>query len=166
MPWFVFCDMTLTQQDIDNIAEVLGKPEQPDDKSWFWNLREEKHGRVLALTVTHVPLGGQGDKGTGGQGQEGDQEFAVVASAQTHQGYVELHDITGYLIIEPDEIMFVAKQGDRFSSLVVGKSCTCSQFGNIQASLLQGDLAELDPALLMAAMQSSLAESLVETSGS
>ena len=156
--WFVFCGMTLTKQDIDNIAEVLGKPEQPDNKSWFWNLREEKHGRVLALTVSHVELG---EKGTGGQGEE----VSLVASAQTHQGYVELHDITGYLTIEPDEIMFVAKQGDRFSSLVVGKSCTCSQFGNIQASLLKGDLTELDPALLMAAMQSSLAETLLETSG-
>ena len=143
--------MQLSPQDIAAITDVLGTPVESADRAHFWNLRDASTNRVLALTISTVPV-------EGGEGM-------VVVSAQTHQGYVELHDITGYLCIEPDEVMFVAKQGDRFSSLVVGRTCTCSQFGNVQASLIKGDFAELDPALLMAAMQSSLAESLLETLG-
>ena len=139
--------MTLTPQDIEAIEGVLGASERPDDRTWFWNLRDEATNRVLALTISVADLG--------------DEQPSTVVSAQTYQGYVELHDVTAYLCIEPDEVMFIAKQGDRFSSLVVGKTSTCSQFGNIRASLIGKDLTELDPALLMAAMQLSLAESIV-----
>jgi hypothetical protein len=65
--------------------------------------------------------------------------------------------------MEPDEVMFIVKHNERFDSMVVGKSGTCSQFGNIRASLLRADLTTLDPSLLMAAMQLSLAEGLLET---
>ncbi len=145
---FVFWGMTLTAQDIGIIENVLGPSQALDANSWFWNLRDAS-GRVLALTVSIVEIGTESP--------------TVVASAQTHQGYIELHDVTAYLCIEPDEVMFIAKQADRFTSLVVGKTCTCSQFSNIRASLIKADLTELDPTLLMAAMQLSLAESLLET---
>ena len=139
--------MTLTPQDIEAIEEVLGAAERPDERTWFWNLRHDASKRVLALTISVADLG--------------DAQPSTVVSAQTYQGYVELHDVTAYMCIEPDEVMFIAKQQDRFGSLVVGKTCTCSQFGNIRASLIGMDLTELDPALLMAAMQLSLAESIV-----
>lgn len=135
--------MTFTPNDIEAIAAVLGTPETPDDHTWFWNLKDEKSGRVMAFTLTLV--------------EEGDMVCGVV-SAQTHQGYVELHDVSGHLCIEPDEVMFVAKTGDRFASLVIGNSCTCSQFANIPSSLISKDLMDLDPTYLMAAMQLSLAE--------
>jgi hypothetical protein len=86
-----------------------------------------------------------------------------VVSAQTPQGYLELHDVTAYLCIEPDEVMFIAKREDRFSSLVVGQAGTCSLFSNIDPSIIKADLTEIDPTLLMAAMQLSLAEMLLES---
>jgi hypothetical protein len=142
--------LSLTQKDIDVIAAVLGAPTPAGDGSWFWNIHDAATHRVLALTVnTDVDLG-EGHKG-------------VLVSAQTHQGYLELHDVTNYLCIEPDEVMFLSKRDDSFSSLVVGRSCTCSLFSNIRASVLRADLTELDPSVLMAAMQLSLAESLLES---
>ena len=90
-----------------------------------------------------------------------DTPIARIRSAP--QGYVELHDVTGLLPIEPDEVMFIAKRDDRFSSLVVGASGTCSQFANIRPSILRADLNDLDPAALMAALQLSLAENIIET---
>jgi hypothetical protein len=139
--------MNMTQTDIDTCANVLGAPQPAGSGAWLWSLRDDTSGRVLAVTVsTGVDLG---DGPT------------TIVSAQTHQGYVELHDVTGYLCIEPDEVMFVARRDDRFSSLVVGKTGTCSQFANIRPSLLRADFAELDPAALMAALQLSLAEEIV-----
>ncbi|HRK05432.1 MAG TPA: hypothetical protein PLW14_10080 [Chlorobiota bacterium] len=139
----------MTLQDIDTVTSVLGNAEDLGGGTWFWNLRDETSGRVLALTVSTTV-----DMGAGPE---------TIVSAQTHQGYVELHGVTACMVIEPDEVMFVTKRDDTFSSLVVGKTCTCSQFANIRASLIRTDLTAVDPAALMAAMQLSLAESLLET---
>lgn len=141
---------TLTAHDIDIIAGVLGTPTTVDTGTWFWNIRDTDSGRVLAMTLsTNIDLGG-GEAGT-------------MVSVHTHQGYLELHDVSAYLCIEPDEVMFVAKGATAFSSIVVGRTCTASLFSNIRTSVLRSDLTELDPAVLMAAMQLSLAESLLES---
>ena len=66
------------------------------------------------------------------------------------------------LSIEPDEMMFLATHQERFSSLVVGRTGTVSQFANIHASLLRADLTEINPAALLAALQLSLADGLLE----
>ena len=142
--------MIVTDNDLTAMAAVLGEPERLDDKTLMWNLRDTASGRVLAVTIT-----------SGVQMEGG--EVSTVVAAQTHQGYLELHDVTAYLCIEPDEVMFIAKRDDRFSSLVVGRTCTCSQFANIRPSLIRADLTTIDPTLLMAAMQLSLAESLLES---
>lgn len=152
---FVFCDMVVSKQDVATIEGMLGTATMPDETTWFWNLRDEHSGRVLALTISNTTLDVDAPDGQGA--------MACVVSVQTHQGYLELHDVTGYLCIEPDEVMFIAKHNDRFDSLVVGKTCTCSQFGNIRASLIRADLTNLNPSLLLAAMQLSLAESLLES---
>jgi hypothetical protein len=34
----------------------------------------------------------------------------TIVTAQTPQGYIELHNVTGILSIEPDEMMFLATQ--------------------------------------------------------
>lgn len=140
----------LTQQDIVTITGILGTAEELGGNTWFWNIRDAATGRVLALSVSlDVDLGGD-TKGT-------------LVSAQTQQGYLELHDVTAFLCIEPDEVMFITKRDEAFSSLVVGSSCTCSLYSNIRSTLLKQDLTELDPSVLMAAMQLSLADSLLES---
>jgi len=138
----------LSHNDMLALAATLGEPTVAD-RAWHWSIRDAASTRVLALTVsTEVDLG--------------DGAMGTVVSAQTHQGYLELHDVTAVLTIEPDEVMFISKRGDTFSSLVVGTSCTCSLFSNIRMSLVSADFAALHPAVLMAAMQLSLAESLLE----
>lgn len=142
---------SLTGQDVETLSGLLGPATEAGPSSWFWNIRHEASGRVLALTISSNV-----DLGTGTVG--------VVVSAQTHQGYVELHDVLAMLPVEPDEVMFIARGESTFSSLVVGRSCTCSLFSNIRADVVRTDFAELDPVLLMAAAQLSLAESLLESS--
>ena len=142
--------MLITANDIEIITGVLGKTESADTNCWFWNIRNAESKAVLALTVSAgVDLGGGAN--------------TTIVAAQTQQGYIELHDVTGYLVIEPDEVMFITKSDETFSCLVVGASCTCSQFANVRTNLLKGDLTEVDPSALMAAMQLQLAESLLET---
>ncbi|MDZ4744415.1 MAG: hypothetical protein SGJ05_00255 [bacterium] len=142
--------MVISTNDIETISSVLGKPESQAPNCWFWNIRNVDTKAVLALTISSgVDVGGG--------------EPATIVAAQTHQGYIELHDVTGFLFIEPDEVMFITKSDETFSCLVVGASCTCSQFANVRVALLKADLTEIDPVALMAAMQLQLAESLLET---
>ncbi len=143
-----FGSMTVTQPDIDAWVSVLGAPSSVSERSWLWNIRPEGAPTALVVNITTaVPLDG---------------ESVTVVSAQTQQGYIELHDVTGYLCIEPDEVLFIAKRHDRFSSLVIGRTGTCSSFANIPSTLLNTDFDQLDPAVLMAALQLSLAEQVVE----
>ena len=79
--------MTITQTDIDACSKVLGQPQSSDASSWFWNLRDAASGRVLAVTVTTGVDLGDGP--------------TTIVSAQTHQGYVELHDCLLYTSPSP-----------------------------------------------------------------
>jgi hypothetical protein len=141
----------LTTNDIGTIAGVLGQPDETGDAAWMWNLRHVESGRVLALSLTLEADCGNGERST-------------IVSAHTHQGYVELHGVTHCLVIEPDEVMFVAQSGTAVSSIVVGKTCTCSMYANVRVGILKQQITELDPAVMLAAMQMSLAESLLEQS--
>jgi hypothetical protein len=135
----------LNTSDIVTISKVLGEAQGLDERTWLWTLRDDATNRVLTLTLSvNTDLG--------------DGTMGAIASVQTHQGYLELHDITSMLTIEPDEVMFISKRGEHFSSLVVGRSCTASIFGSVKSALLHADLTTLDPAVLMAAMQLSLAD--------
>lgn len=136
--------MTFSAAHIAAIATVIGPPAESTDTSWFWNIQNKEQNRAMAVSVNTV---------------HGQAPSQTIISVQTHQGYVELHAVTGFVLIEPDEVMFIAKHADRFSGMVIGRSCTCSQFANVDSSLLRADFSELDPSLLMAAMQMSLAES-------
>jgi len=140
-----------TLQDIDIIAGVLGKPEVSGDTSWIWNLRDKDSGRVLAITISqNVQLGGNVQ--------------GVLVSAHTQQGYLELHHVDRYLVIEPDEVMFLSRTAETVSSLVLGNTCTCSAFSNVNSDVLRSAITDLDSAVLLAAMQLSLAESILEGS--
>jgi hypothetical protein len=141
----------LTNDDIGTIAGVLGQPEALGDAAWLWNIRHAESGRLLACTVTTGADLGAGEPGT-------------MVSAHTQQGYLELHGVTHCLVIEPDEVMFVAQTATALSSLIVGKTCTCSVYANVRPSILRHPITELDPAVLMAAMQMALAESVLEQS--
>jgi hypothetical protein len=65
------------------------------------------------------------------------------------------------MIFEPDEVIFIQATSDKVSSLIIGKNCSCSMYANISRDVLGADFAELDPAVLLSAMQLSLTESIL-----
>lgn len=146
--------MTFSATDITSLQELLGAPAQQSDTSWQWQVRSASalSGKGLVVTLSNATGTVHGSTG-----------LLSVVSVQTSQGYFELHNVTAMMFIEPDEVMFIAKHGEYFSSLVVGSSGTCSQFANVHMSVVRGDITKLDPALLMAAMQLSLAEAFVDS---
>ena len=139
---------TFTGADIEHLSKILGGVAQEQEGILFWQLSNKQNGQALVLTIyNNVRLGREAE--------------GALISVQTHQGYYELHSCTGFFIVEPDEVIFVSASEHFLSSLVVGSRCTVSSFANIRREILSADFSELDPAVLMSAMQLSLAESIL-----
>lgn len=134
--------MKLTSESIDGIAKIL-------------NARQEQNG---AETVCFIGAGGATPSIVMTMTVLEDE--TVILSAQTVHGYFELHNVVRYVPVEPDEVIFVAEEGDRISGLVVGAGGNCSLFANVHRTTLTADFASLEPSLLLAAMQLGLAENV------
>jgi hypothetical protein len=139
---------SFSKEDIEQISEILGEKPQQMDASWSWRLANDHGNLSLVLNIyNEVELGAE-SKGS-------------LISVQTKHGYFELHDCDSFLVFEPDEIIFVESSEKTVTSLIVGKSCTCSLFSNISKDVLNADFASLDAPVLLSAMQLSLTESVI-----
>lgn len=129
----------MTAHDLDRITEVLGA-------------RREEFGDQVVLSI------GSAGTQTVALSLHGSAEVFTVVSAQTSYGYFEIHEVIRHVVVEPDEVIFLAESGEHLSGMVIGRSGACSLFANVDRAILSSDLAQLDPALLLAAMQLGLAE--------
>lgn len=137
-----------TKDDISTISKVLGGELREYENSWTCKLSNPDSSQTLVLSI-HNKI--QLNKNNSGS----------LISVQTQHGYFEMHGCMAYMVFEPDEVIFVFYNEENLSSLIVGKRCSCSMFGNISRDILNADFSELDPAVLMSAMQLSLTESIL-----
>ena len=145
---YLSSDFTFSTEDIRQMSDILGATPHETDGEYLFMLSNEPTRQSLTLNVSNnVDIG--------------DGRLGALAIAQTQHGYFELHSCTGFMVFEPDELIFVSEQNDLISGLVIGKQCTCSMFTNVRRSNLSADFTELDPRLLMSAMQLSVAEALL-----
>lgn len=136
------------KEEIEKINNILGITAQAYDSSWSWNLHnKETHQSVVFTIYNKVNIGL-------------DKQGALV-SVQTQHGYFELHDCNGFMVFEPDEIIFVHSTPDTVSCLTIGKQATCSLYSNIQRNILKTDPTTLDAPILLSAMQLSIAEEVL-----
>lgn len=139
---------TFTIEDISTITATLRAEVKPLERSWYFRLTNPETRQSLAITL-HNDV------------QLDESSTGSIVTAQTQHGYFEIHNCTGFVVVEPDEVIFVSSQGEYVSSLVVGAQCTCSLFSNIRKSIISADFSKLDASVLMAAMQLSLTEQVL-----
>lgn len=132
-------------QDIETISNILGQKPETFENSWTWNLQNDDSDKPMIINIYNSI------------NFDSDKEGSII-SVQTRHGYYELHNITHYIVFEPDEIIFVCSKKKTLSCLIIGKGNTCSFFANIHKKMLRRDPSELDPAVLLAVMQLSLIE--------
>jgi hypothetical protein len=132
----------LSSQSIETIASTLGARIERSGTDTVLYIGRDQASPAIVLTVTFLNDGN------------------AVLSAQTIHGYFELHNVDQFVLVEPDEVIFVAEEGGRISGLVVGREATCSLFANVDRSTLSADFTTLEPALLLAAMQLGLVEAV------
>ncbi len=134
--------MKLTSEIIDGIGRILNARHEQNGAETVWYIGAGGATPSIVLTLTSL------------------EDGIVILSAQTVHGYFELHNVTRYVPVEPDEVIFVAEEGDRLCGLVVGAGGTCSLFANVHRTTIAADFSTLEPALLLAAMQLGLAENV------
>lgn len=132
--------MEFTRNSVQEIAALLGAAVEASGDESILRIAGGTSSPAIVLSVSFL------DDGRG------------VLSAQTSYGYFELHDVKRFVPVEPDEVIFVAETGERISGLVVGSQGNCSLFANVDRSILSADPRDLDPSLLLAAMQLGLTE--------
>ena len=135
-------------QDIDAIAGLLDIVPIRHDSAWMWQMSNPQTGQAQTIII-HEAV------------DFGSNEIGCLVAVQTSHGYFELHGCTHYMLFQPDEVIFLRIEEHVVSSMVIGKHCTCSMFAPIKRELLRMDPESLDPAVLMSAMQMSIAESIL-----
>ena len=139
---------TFTNLDIQNITRIIGTAHQELGNSWSWHLKLPETGQALVFSIYNDISLSKTLKGS-------------LISVQTQHGYFEMHDCSGYMVFEPDEIIFVRVSHDTASCLTIGKQCTCSLYSNIRREMLNADFTSLEAPVLLSAMQLSLTEGLL-----
>lgn len=129
-------------KDIHNIARLLGEPTEKDDNSYCWVINQEHPGKIAYLKIySDISLN---DK---------NNTKSTLVSIISSNGYYELHNCTKVILFEPDEVIFLSKSGNNISSLTIRPTGSVSVFSNIDTNLMHQNIAELDPALVMAFTQ-------------
>jgi hypothetical protein len=137
---------TFDKETIERISSVLGTDAERSGDSWSWKLTDPNNPKPLVCSLYNK---------VGINNKE-----MTMLSVQTRHGYYEIHNITNYMIFEPDEVIFISSEGSKISCLILGKEGSCSLYSNIEKDLLNADFADLDPALLLSAMQLSITENV------
>lgn len=136
--------------DISKIIAILGEPYMKSEDSYSWSIiKSDSRDKLLLNIYTNVTT-------------DNEQPPISLISAQNDQGYFELHNCNKYIVFEPDEIIFLNSSDNHLSSLVVSASGNLSVFSNISSDILKKDISTLNAALIMSAMQLSIAESVLD----
>ena len=140
---------SFSSEDINNISKILNQEPKLFEKAWSWTIINKETNQSLVFTLYNDII------------LDGDSKKGNLISAQTQHGYFELHQCNKYMVFEPDEIIFLQTMEDTISCIVIGKEATCSMFSNINRKILNADFTTLDPAVLLAAMQLSITEDII-----
>lgn len=139
---------SFNETDIKRFNEIFGQEPELFGNSWVWSLRNDVFDKPMIISIMNDV-------------EFGEEVFGSMVSVQTRHGYYELHNLTGFLVFEPDEIIFVCSKKKTVSCLIVGRGNTCSFYGNIRKELLLKDFADIDSSVLLSAMQLSIVQNII-----
>ncbi|MCX7936160.1 MAG: hypothetical protein N2971_00430 [Chlorobi bacterium] len=135
---------TFSSEDIRQIAATLRGATVAEHNGWSIEQRASSGALEQLVTIyprIPTPAG----------------EIALI-TVQSRQGYYQLFGCTDYMVIEPDEVLFIARNADRASCMLISAGRTCTLYADVPLELLRVPIDALDPALLLSVMQLALAE--------
>ena len=124
-----FMTKEITNKDIELFDKLLKHKSECTENVCVWKMMNQDAEKPLVISLFKK------NKKSG--------QLINIISAQTMHGYYELHNIIDYIVFEPDEIIFISKDKDFLSCLIVGSNGSCSLFSNINRSILTTDFSKL-----------------------
>lgn len=128
---------------INSLNSFFGIDAEEFDSSYSWNLTNNLYKDYLLLSVTF-----ESDKSL--------EEDSFIVNAQTSQGVFELHNCKDFIFSSTEEIYFWVVNAKTLSCLIVGKHATCSLFANVEQSIVENEITEINPAKILASVQLSI----------
>ena len=136
--------MALSPADFDRIAQALGVDAERDGDLVRYSLAAG--GRSLVLEV--LP-----------ETQDG-----ALITVYSQVAHLQLQGCEAVVASEElGEALFLGRDGERVSGLVVEKGAGCSLYANVPESLLSADFTALAPEVMQSAVVLSLGETLLGT---
>ena len=136
--------MSLSPADFDRIAQALGVDAERDGDLVRYSLAAG--GRSLVLEV--LP-----------ETQDG-----ALITVYSQVAHLQLQGCEAVVASEElGEALFLGRDGERVSGLVVEKGAGCSLYANVPESLLSADFTALAPEVMQSAVVLSLGETLLGT---
>lgn len=128
---------------INSLNSFFGIEAEEFELTYSWNLTNSLYKDYLLLSVTF-------------EGEKFFDEDRFIVNAQTSQGIFELHNCKDFIISSTEEIYFWVSNNQTLSCLIVGKHATCSLFANVEQSILENEITEINPAKILASVQLSI----------
>ncbi len=136
--------MALSPADFDRIASALGVAPEHEGGLVRFSLSDAASGRTLVLEIMSTE----------------DGSLITVYSQVAH---LQLQGCETVVASEElGEALFMAREGERVSGLVVESGAGCSLYANVPERLLSADFTSLSPEVMQSAVVLSLGETMFE----
>lgn len=137
--------MAFSSADFDRIALALGVEPEREGALVRFSLADAASGRTLVLEI--MP-------------ETADGALVTVYSQVAH---LQLQGCEAVVASEElGEALFLGREGERVSGLVVERAAGCSLYANVPESLLSADFTALAPEVMQSAVVLSLGETMFE----
>ena len=137
--------MPLSSADFDRIAAALGVEPEHEGDIVRYSLQDAESGRALVLEV---------------MAETDDGSLVTVYSQVAH---LQLQGCEAVVASEElGEALFLGREGERVSGLVVERAAGCSLYANVPERLLTADFLSLRPEVMQSAVVLSLGETMFE----
>ncbi len=133
----------LSNANIKKIENLFGIQFAKKDKSLSTNIKNPKTKTVINLDLIS------------------DDDKTILVSVYTNNCHLQLQSCDKFLISSMlEEIIFISKNGNKLSGLIITKQGDCSLYSNVSISSLRKDFTNLNSEKLISAVALSVAETL------
>ncbi|MFC1529708.1 hypothetical protein ACFL6R_03220 [Gemmatimonadota bacterium] len=140
---------TLTTEDIEQIADVLGTEAKFEADHWTLLLDSPEQQRHIRVELyPDIQIG---------------KETGSLVSVYTHNSHLQLHFVSGYVVSTLlGEVTFIAERKGWVSGLTVEREAACSLYSNVDNSVLSGDFTRLGPEVMLSGIALCLTDGIMD----
>jgi hypothetical protein len=125
------------KNNIKLISDILGADPDFVDNCYTWNIKSKNYITNCSINLfTNIQM-----------------TNTNLISIQTLIGYYELHNVKCWNKFSDNEVAFFSDNGSQISVIFISTEYGVSLYAGMDQNILDKDITEIDPSLLLSAMQ-------------